>query len=100
MRNEVIVEAIGGYFAIYGLGRIMSGRLVEGIGVMVGYWVFSVAFVFVSYIAILLTLGMAGCVILPIAAGMYIGLPIYSAYKLNEQIAAEDNQKWLGIKRK
>jgi len=74
-----IIELVGGYFGLLGLGYIYMGRTGEGI-VRLVLWILYQIFAWVV-ISVLLA-ALVGVVCIPLQIVVYIGVPIWSAYTL------------------
>ncbi len=69
-----LIEIIGGYFGLLGLGWMYGGDFFRGILLLVGYWIF------LALVAALISfsLGCLGFIFAPI----YIAVPIISGIKV------------------
>jgi hypothetical protein len=67
-----LIELIGGYFGLLGLGWMVAGDVLRGLLILVGYWlVLSIA----GFLT-MVTFGLAGFVLAP----LYLIAPIISAF--------------------
>jgi len=69
----MILEIVLGFFGFLGVGHIFTGRLGLGIGLMIGWWVYTA----VAFGVTAVTGGFAACLFLP----LNIGLLVFSGIK-------------------
>ncbi|MEM7344110.1 MAG: hypothetical protein AAF485_07695 [Chloroflexota bacterium] len=81
---SAILELIGGYFGILGIGWMVAGDVLRGIIFLVCYAIFLSILGFLTFI----TAGLFAC----IAGPIYIAVPIASA--IYAYRFAEDNRRW------
>ena len=78
----VILELVGGYFGLLGLGWMFGGDLLKGILILFGYMILLSIGGFLVWI----TLGLLGLIFVP----LYIIVPIISAFKVYQFV----NSRW------
>ncbi len=82
MRNDsgflVLLELIGGYFGLLGLGWILAGDIFKGLMILIAYSTFLA-------VGVLLSVASVGC-LAAIFGPLHIVIPIISAIKLNEYV--------------
>ncbi len=72
--TAIIIELIGGYFGLLGLGWIYGGDFMRGILLLIGYFILLAVGGFLTAF----TFGLLGLIFVP----LYIAAPIISAIKL------------------
>jgi len=77
-----ILELVGGYFGLLGLGWMFGGDLLKGILILFGYMILLSIGGFLVWI----TLGLLGLIFVP----LYIIVPIISAFKVYQFV----NSRW------
>ncbi len=70
----VIVELVGGYFGLLGVGWMIAGDVLRGLLILIGYGILLAIFAFL----ISISFGFLGFIIVP----FYIIIPIISAFKV------------------
>jgi hypothetical protein len=80
--TAVIIELIGGYLGLLGLGWVYAGDVLRGILILAGYFIL---LTFGGFL-VTITFGLLGLIFVP----LYIGIPLISAFKVY-QFA---NAKW------
>lgn len=72
----VIIELVGGYLGLLGLGWVYAGDVLRGILILVGYFIL----LSVGGFLVAITFGLLGLIFVP----LYIGAPIISAIKVHQ----------------
>lgn len=84
------LEIIFGLFSLLGVGHVYSGRVVLGLILMVGWWIYMAVATFLSTI----TLGVAACVFVPV----YIAVPIISGIQARTYMQkSSGNGSWKSV---
>jgi hypothetical protein len=79
--TALVLEIIFGFFGLLGVGHAYGGRLLLGVLLMVGWWIFISVGAFISSI----TLGIAACLFGP----LYIAGPILSGVQARTHVQRE-----------
>jgi hypothetical protein len=77
-----VIELIGGYFGLLGLGWIYGGDLMRGILILIGYWIL----LGIGGALTTFTLGLLALIFVP----LFIVTPIISAIKVYQFV----NERW------
>jgi hypothetical protein len=78
----LVIEIVGGLLGFMGIGHMLTGRLIPGIGLLVGWWVAIALSWIVILPLVLLTCGLGAC-LLPF---LWAGPPILSGLWLRSQM--------------
>ncbi len=79
---SAVIELVGAYFGLAGLGWMVGGDILRGILILVGYWVFLA----VGGFLVAITFGLLALIFVP----LYIVLPIISAFQVYQFV----NNRW------
>lgn len=71
-----VVDLLAGLFGFVGVGHMINGQIVQGIGYMIGYWVW----IGIALLLTAVTLGIFGCIAVPVS----FGIIFYSAYQARQ----------------
>jgi TM2 domain-containing membrane protein YozV len=78
-----LIEMVGGFFGLLGLGYIYVGRTEEGIIRLIAWLVYNI----VAYVVIvLLSTVIIGCFCIPVQLVIQIGVPLWSANELKKKM--------------
>lgn len=78
-----IIELVGGFFGLLGLGYFYAGRTNDGLMRLIGWIIYSI----IAWIVISLLLAVIiGIVCIPIQLVIQIGVPLWSANELKKQL--------------
>jgi TM2 domain-containing membrane protein YozV len=80
-----LIELVGGFFGLLGLGYIYTGRTNDGVIRLICWLLY---YIFAYCIILLLLAVIVGIVCIPIQLVIQIGIPLWSAYALKEQVIA------------
>lgn len=80
-----LIEFVGGFFGLLGLGHFYAGRTNDGIIRLIAWLVYDV----IAAVAITLLLAViVGFVCIPIQLVIQVGVPLWSANKLKQEMLA------------
>lgn len=80
-----LIEFVGGFFGLLGLGYFYAGRTNDGIIRLIAWLVYDI----VAVVAITLLLAViVGFVCIPIQLVIQVGVPLWSANKLKQEMLA------------
>ena len=78
-----LIEFVGGFFGLLGLGHIYDGRTNDGIVRLIGWIIYNV----IAYIAIILLSAIfVGLCCIPLQLAIQVGVPLWSANELKKQM--------------
>jgi hypothetical protein len=83
-----VVEFVGGFFGLLGLGYMYTGRTDEGV-VRLIIWFLVLGGAWLT--TILLTGVVVGFCLIPLALGLQVGVPLWSATSLKKSLLAASN---------
>jgi hypothetical protein len=72
------LETIFGLFGLLGVGHVYAGRIVLGIALMIGWWIYLA----IAAVVITITVGVAACLFMPIS----LAVPIISGIQARTYI--------------
>lgn len=82
-----LLELVGTFFGLLGLGYIYVGRTEEGILRLVGWIIYN----FIAWIIIIILISFViGCVCIPFQLGIQIGVALWSATTLKKSMLASN----------
>lgn len=80
-----LIELVGGFFWLLGLGHMYVGRTDEGVLRLIIWFVYNV----VAYIVIMILISIfIGCLLIPVQLAIQIAVPVWSASKLKKSVLA------------
>jgi membrane protein insertase Oxa1/YidC/SpoIIIJ len=82
-----LIELVGGFFGLLGLGYIYAGRTEDGI-IRLIIW-----FIVIGggwLLAVILTTVLIGCLLMPLLLAAQVGVPIWSASQLKKSMTPQD----------
>ncbi len=83
-----LIELVGGFFGLLGLGYLYVGRTEEGIIRLIIWMIYNVA----AYVVIAILLAIViGCFCIPVQLVIQIGIPLWSASTLKKSMLATMN---------
>lgn len=81
-----LIELVGGFFGLLGLGHIYVGKTNEGVLRLIIWLIYDItAFVVISLLIALIV----GLICIPFQLAIQIGVPLWSASNLKKQMLAE-----------
>ncbi len=80
-----LIEFVGGFFGLLGLGYLYIGRTNDGVLRLIGWIIYNV----VAYIVIVILLSLVvGLCCVPVQLVIQVGVPLWSANELKKQMTA------------
>ncbi|OQY46405.1 MAG: hypothetical protein B6242_08055 [Anaerolineaceae bacterium 4572_78] len=87
--TALLVEMVGGFFGLMGLGHIYAGRTTDGLIFLIGW----LTYLALSWTVIgLLSLVAVGFCLIPAQLLIHIGVPIWLAVKLRNELETQTYQ--------
>jgi hypothetical protein len=78
-----LIEFVGGFFGLLGLGYLYDGRTNDGVLRLIGWIIYNV----VAYVTIMLLLAVfVGLCCIPLQLAIQVGVPLWSASELKKQM--------------
>lgn len=78
-----LIELVGGFFGLLGLGYMYVGRTEEGVIRLIGWIIYNV----IAYITIVILLSVIiGCFCIPIQLAVQVGVSLWSANSLKNSL--------------
>lgn len=79
VNTAFLIELVGGFFGLLGIGYIYTGRTNDGILRLILWIIYNI----IAYIAIMLLISVfVGCLCIPVQLAIQIGVPLWSANNL------------------
>jgi TM2 domain-containing membrane protein YozV len=83
VNTAFLIELVGGFFGLLGIGYIYTGRTNDGILRLILWIIYNV----IAYIAIMLLISIfVGCLCIPVQLAIQIGVPLWSANNLKTML--------------
>jgi TM2 domain-containing membrane protein YozV len=86
--NAFLIELVGGFFGLMGLGYLYAGRTEDGIIRLIA-WMAYVAFAWIGIT--LLSFIIIGLLCIPVQLVIQVGVPIWSAMSLKNSLVAQQS---------
>lgn len=78
-----LIEFVGGFFGLLGLGYLYDGRTNDGVLRLVGWLIYNL----IAYVTIMLLLAVVvGLCCVPLQLAIQVGVPLWSANELKKQM--------------